>query len=48
MLLAPKQEQLDQWSQSLHSYEKSKRTKHPFGRKQPELDQNLKTQIVDK
>ena len=32
MLLGLKPDEVDQWKESLHTYEKGKRTKKPFGK----------------
>lgn len=48
MLLALGQVDLDQWKESLHSYEKGKRTKRPFGKILPEIEKNFKSEIQNK
>ena len=42
MLLAPDQNNLEDWKHSISQYERSKRTKRPFGKTPPTPQANLK------
>ena len=48
MLLGLRKEEVDDWHSSLHGYEKAKRTKRPFGRKQPEVEQSFRSNLENR
>lgn len=48
MLLGLSQSEIEDWKASLHTYEKVKRTKRPFGKQQPEVKVHTKMEVIDK